>query len=152
MTEIVTGSASVDIARRPAEVAAAVSDITRMGEWSPENTGGRWIEGDGPAVGARFEGDNVAKAGPITLKRWTTVSEVTVHETGSVFEFVVEGTTTWRFEFADADGGTRVTESFAYPQYTGLQKVLYNLAGSRRAAMVRGMEQTLARLKESLEA
>jgi len=49
-----------------------VSDVTRMGEWSPETTGCGWINGaDGPAVGARFKGTN--KHGS---KTWSTVCTV----------------------------------------------------------------------------
>jgi hypothetical protein len=131
-------------------VFAAISDITRMGEWSPENVGGRWVGADGPAVGVRFEGDNVARLGPITVKRWTTVSEVTAYEPDSVFEFLSEGTTTWRYEASPTDTGTRLTESFSHPQYRGVQRVLYNMLGSRKKAMTRGMERTLAAVKSSL--
>ena len=36
-----------------------VTDLTLVGEWSPEYQGGRWHEGsDGPAVGAWFKGRN----------------------------------------------------------------------------------------------
>ena len=34
--------------------------------------------------------DNEAKLGPITLKKWTTTSEITAYEPGEVFEFVTE--------------------------------------------------------------
>ncbi len=37
--------ASVTIAAAPERVWALVTDITRMGEWSPESTGGRWTRG-----------------------------------------------------------------------------------------------------------
>jgi carbon monoxide dehydrogenase subunit G len=151
MTELVTGTASITVARPPQEVFAVVSDITRMGEWSPENVGGRWVEGGGPAVGATFVGDNEAKVGPVTVKKWTTTSEVTVCEPGAVFEFVTEGFTTWRFEMSAANGGTRLTESFSCPPTTGVQKVLYNMLGSRRKAIVRGMEKTLAGMKLAAE-
>lgn len=151
MTEMTTGRADVLIERRPAEVFAAVADVTRMGDWSPETVACRWLEG-GQTLGARFEGDNVASLGPITLKRWTTVSEVTAYEEPTVFEFVAEGVTTWRFEFAPEGDGTRVTESFAHPPTTGAARILYNMMGSRRKAMVRGMEATLGRLKAALEA
>ena len=151
MTELTTGRADILIARRPPEVFAAVADITRMGQWSPETKACRWL-GNGEALGARFEGDNEATLGPVTLKRWTTVSEVTAYEEPSVFEFVTEGVTTWRFEFSPEGEGTRVTESFAHPPTTGVQRVLYNLLGSRRRAMEKGMEQTLGRLKSVLEA
>ena len=70
---MITGAASIVIDRPASEVFSAISDITRMGEWSPECTAGRWIEpATGPAEGAVFEGDNVAAIGPVTLKKWTT--------------------------------------------------------------------------------
>ena len=76
-----TGSATIVIDRSPTEVWAAIADITRMGDYSPECTAGRW-KGDatGPAVGAEFEGDNVAKLAGRTLKKWTTTSKVTACE------------------------------------------------------------------------
>ena len=44
------------IAATPERVYELVSDLPRMGEWSPENTGGSWIKGaTGPAVGAKFK-------------------------------------------------------------------------------------------------
>lgn len=151
MTELTTGRAEILIRRRPTEVFAAVADVTRMGDWSPETTECRWLD-QAQTLGARFEGDNVAALGPITLKRWTTVSEVTDYQEPTVFEFVAEGATTWRFEFAADGEATRVTESFSHARTTGVQRVLYNLMGSRRKAMVKGMEQTLGRLKAALEA
>ena len=43
----------------PERVWDLVTAITRMGEWSPESTGGRWTRGaTGPATGARFVGSN----------------------------------------------------------------------------------------------
>ena len=83
-----TGTASIVVRRPPLEVWAAVADITRMGEFSPECIAGRWLDGaTGPAVGARFEGDNVAKVAGRTVKSWTTTSEVTRCEPGEVFAF-----------------------------------------------------------------
>ena len=62
---MVEGSASMVINRPVSEVFDAVADITRMGEWSPECTGGRWVApATGPSVGAKFEGDNMVKLGP----------------------------------------------------------------------------------------
>ncbi len=134
------------------DVFAAVTDVTRVGEWSPECVACRWV-GDvtGPAVGAQFEGDNIAKLGPITLKRWTTTSEVTDVEPNSSFEFSAEGYTTWRYEFTERDAATIVTESFSYPPYTGWQKWVYGRLLNRQKAMVTGMQATLDRIKQSLE-
>ncbi|MEZ5166483.1 MAG: SRPBCC family protein [Acidimicrobiales bacterium] len=150
-SQMTTGSASVTIARPAAEVFTALSDVTRMGEWSPENRGGRWLDVDGPARGARFEGDNEVKIGPLSVKRWTTTSEVTAYDPPSVFEFVTEGHTVWRFELAESADGVRVTESFSHPATTGVKRLLYSVLGSRRKAMVAGMERTLAALKAALE-
>lgn len=146
-------SVSTVIHRPAADVFAAVTDITRMGEWSPECTGGRWVApATGPAVGATFEGDNVARLGPVTLKRWSTTSEVTECTTGRAFEFIAEGMTTWRYELAEHDGATTLTESFRHAPYTGFQRFLYGMVMRRSQAMVTGMERTLARMKTALEA
>lgn len=146
-------SASTVINRPAAEVFALVADVTRMGEWSPECTGGRWVApASGPAAGAKFEGDNVASLGPITLKRWTTTSEVTEYVPDTVFEFVAEGYTTWRYELEERDGATTVTESFSHKPYEGKEKFIYGTLVRRPQAMVKGMQQTLARMKAALEA
>jgi hypothetical protein len=148
----VLGSAKIVINRPAAEVFAAISDITRMGEWSPECVAGRWVApATGPEVGADFEGDNVAAVGPVTLKKWTTSSKVTACEPGAVFEFVAEEYTTWRYEMTEQDGTTTVTESFSYPPYEGWQRFVYSTLMRRDRSMVKGMEKTLGRIKASLE-
>lgn len=152
MSSTTTGSATIVIDRPPAEVWAAIADVTRMGDWSPECIAGRWAGGaDGPAVGARFEGDNVAKVAGRVLKRWTTTSEVTACETGAVFEFVAEGYTTWRYEFVAEGNGTRVTETFSY-EPKGFQGFMYDTVLRRGSAMTKGMQATLARAKAAIEA
>lgn len=151
-TDLVTGSASMAIQAPIGDVFAAVTDVTRMGEWSPECVDCRWIGGaDGAAVGARFEGDNVAELGPLTLKRWTTTSEVVAMEPNALFEFVAEGHTAWRYEFAEVDGGTVVTESFSHPPYVGWQKWVYGRLANRRKAMTAAMHSTLDQIKQTLE-
>lgn len=152
-----SGSATIIVNRPAIEVWAAIADITRMGEWSPECTAGRWVGGaTGPTVGAEFEGDNVAKVAGRTIKQWTTTSEVTACEPGVVFEFVAENYTTWRYAFAavDANGttnGTTVTESFEYTA-KGFMGFVYNRILFRPKAMTKGMNGTLARVKTTLEA
>jgi hypothetical protein len=62
-----------------------VSDLPRMGEWSPENTGGKWVQGaEGPVTGARFKGSN--KSGRL---RWRTDVIVTTARPGEQFAFEV---------------------------------------------------------------
>ncbi|MCH7789307.1 MAG: SRPBCC family protein [Acidobacteria bacterium] len=146
-------STSIVIDRTPDEVFAAVSDVSRMGEWSAETTKCRWVDGaSGPAVGARFEGDNVAKLGPLTLKRWTTTSMVSECSPREVFEFVAEEYTTWRYEFASQGDQTRVTESFSHRPYEGLSGFVYEKVLRRPKAMVKGMKATLESMKSVLEA
>ena len=146
-----TGSVSIVVNRPPTDAWAAVSDVARMGEWSPECTACRWVgNATGPSVGAKFEGDNVAKFAGRTLKAWTTTSEVTECEPGRVFAFVVEGYTTWRYDFEAAGPATKITESFAYNP-TGFQGFLYTKVLRRDAAMTNGMRRTLERIKAALE-
>ncbi len=69
----------------------------------------------------------------------------------SVFGFVAEGYTSWRYELRDHDGATSVTESFSHKPHEGWQKFVYDTVARRSTAMVKGMQQTLTRMKETLE-
>ncbi|MBI4935923.1 MAG: SRPBCC family protein [Actinobacteria bacterium] len=152
MSDLSTGSASVVVHRPPVDVWAVLADVTRMGEWSPECVACRWVgDATGPAVGASFEGDNVAKVGGRVMKRWTTTSLVTACEPGAVFEFVAEGYTTWRYEFTAEGDGTRVTERFSYVP-KGFQGFMYDTVLRRRSMMTKGMQATLERAKAAIEA
>ena len=76
-------SVSLTIAADAGALWDMVSDVTRMGEWSPECTGGRWIgKRREPVVGARFVGYN--KRG---WARWATTNEVVEAERGTAFAF-----------------------------------------------------------------
>ena len=149
---MIQGHTSTVVNRAPAEVWAAVCDIARMGDYSPECIGGRWIGGaSGPGVGASFEGDNELKVAGRTLKKWTTTSVVSASEPGKTFEFVSENYTTWRYELEAVGETTRVTESFSF-EAKGWQGFLYEKVLRRSKAMVKGMTRTLERLKATLEA
>jgi len=151
--EMIERSATVVINTPPTEVFDAVSDMSRIGDRSPECVSCKWIDGaDGPAVGAKFTGDNVAKLGPITLKKWTTTSEVTECTPGEVFEFNSEGYTTWRYEMrGSGDGSTEVTESCSFPHGEGLKGFLYERVLNRPKSIESGMRQTLGAIKAELE-
>ena len=145
------GTASVVINRRPDDVWSAITDVTQMGEWSPECIAGRWIGGATAAsVGAQFEGDNVAMVAGRAVKRWTTTSVVSACEPGRLFEFVAEGYTTWRYELQPDGDNTRVTESFDY-ESKGLQGFFYNTLLRRPSMMTKGMSRTLATMKAKLD-
>ena len=50
-------AATRDIAAPAEKVWALVSDLPRMGEWSPENAGGKWVKGaTGPGARRRLQG------------------------------------------------------------------------------------------------
>jgi uncharacterized protein YndB with AHSA1/START domain len=101
---------SRDIAA-PAEVVyAAISDVTRMGEWSAECDACQWHDGfDGPGIGATFDGHN--RNGD---HEWTTQGRVVEAEPGRafVFECSMYGVhySTWGYRIEPIDGGCRVTE------------------------------------------
>ena len=74
---------SRDIAASPEQVYAAISDVTRMGEWSEECRSCAWQEGsDGPTVGATFDGDN-----EYGEHRWRTQGKVIEAVPGRAFAF-----------------------------------------------------------------
>ncbi len=147
-----TGSASIVIDRDPMAVFALITDVTRTGEWSPECTSGRWVgDAAGPAVGAKFEGDNALVIGGMTVKRWTTTSEVTECVPGERFAFVAEEYTTWKYDLEPVGTGTRVTESFDFTTASATQRFLYETVARRPSSMVKGMRQTLERIKATLE-
>jgi hypothetical protein len=148
-------SASVTIAADPGDVWDMISDVTRMGEWSPECTSCLWIgPRREPVVGARFVGFN--RRGWL---RWATVNEVVEAERGSVFTFRVGGTgVVWgyRFEPSPDGAGTVVTET---RDTTRARMLLVRLAGpfvggaDNHADELRdGMRKTLCRLKAAAEA
>ena len=147
------GSESMEIDRDPATVFAAIVDVTRIGEWSPECIDARWLDGaTGPATGAKFAGDNRVVVAGVTVKKWTTTSEVTEYVPDRVFEFNAEGYTTWRYELTPSGSGTRVTESFDYTAQPGAQTFVYETLLRRPVAMRKGMRRTLERIKASVEA
>lgn len=99
-----------DIAASPERVYAAISDVTRMGEWSLECEACEWHEGfDGPVVGATFDGHN--RNGELV---WTTQGKVVEAEPGRAFVFeCFAGTyhySTWGYRFEPTETGCRVTE------------------------------------------
>jgi uncharacterized protein YndB with AHSA1/START domain len=146
-------SVSREIAASPEAVWAMVSDVTRMGEWSPENTGGTWIGGaTGPTPGARFKGRN--RAG---VRRWSTVCTITDATPGEDFVFEVAAgplkVARWAYHFVPTETGCTVTETWT-DQRGGLIRTLAGpLTGvSDRASHNRStMEATLERLAAAAE-
>jgi hypothetical protein len=147
-------SASLIVARSPEDLYDMVSDVTRMGEWSPVCKACWWDEGAGPQVGAWFTGRN-------ELPEWTweTRSQVVIADRGREFAFAVGGSSTrWGYTFSPVEGGTRVTESWELLP-AGLARLeerfgedaSTEIAGRAEAART-GIPITLAAIKRCAEA
>jgi hypothetical protein len=147
-------SVSTRVAAPPERVYDLVSDVVRMGEWSPETVRCRWLGGaTAAAVGARFAGTN-----QFGRHKWRTFCRVTAAERGREFAFEVTGggilpVALWRYEMRPVDGGCEVTEHWtdrrgAFLRWYGrhVQAVPDRAEHNRR-----GMEQTLARLRAAAE-
>jgi hypothetical protein len=145
-------SEETEISAPIAEVWQTITDVTRMGEWSPECTATRWVNGaDHAKVGAEFEGDNVVRLGGRTVKRWTTVSEIVECKEPSVFAFVADGYTQWTFKLERVLANcTRVTETFSYVP-KGVAGHIYDRLLGRPRTMALGMRRTLTALKLAIE-
>jgi hypothetical protein len=144
---------SADIAAPADKVWALVSDLPRMGEWSPENTGGRWVNGaTGPVVGAKFRGTN--RKG---LRRWSTTCTVTAADKGARFAFEVTygpvRISTWDYTLTGNGNTTTVTEEWTdrRPAWMKIGSAPVMGVADRAAHNRRGMEQTLANLKAAAE-
>lgn len=141
---------TVEIDTTADEVYRLVSDMARMGEWSPENAGGQWLDGGNGSVGDRFEGHN--KVGD---REWSVVCHVTKADAGAEFQFVTGEPSApfvrWTYRMSGSSP-TTVTEVWDVEQLppTMASRTPEQLAD--RAEQVRsGMAQTLAGMKASAE-
>ncbi|HET6357780.1 SRPBCC family protein [Streptomyces sp.] len=143
----------------PPETAwAAVSDVRRMGEWSPECRGA-WLLGRGgrPRQGTRFLGRNRASWLP-----WVTLCRVVEAVPGEVFAFDVSffgiPLSRWTYRFFAVPLGCEVTEEW-HDRRRGVHGWLITataplLTGvTRRPARNRTtVRATLVALRDALEA
>jgi len=136
----------------PERVYALISDVTRMGEWSPECVKCTW-QGDAnsPTIGARFRGSN--RQGWI---RWSTTAEIVAADPGRLFAFTTRSgkreATRWRYVLSSAGDGTDVTESYESvyePPFVKLGERLFMRDRDRQLAD--GMRATLERIKAVAE-
>lgn len=130
-----------------------VSDLPRIGEWSPECERVEW-EGDVdvPVEGTTFVGHNAV--GPGRRIRYTRHGRVLVADRGREFAFITdEGgreSTVWRYTFSPTDGGTRVTESYEVRWIPTWARIL-DVPTNRHRQLVENMATTLERLRVSAE-
>ncbi|HVW79511.1 MAG TPA: SRPBCC family protein [Mycobacteriales bacterium] len=131
-----------------------VSDLSKMGQWSPEAKGGRWLGGaSGPTTGARFLGHN-SKG----WRRWSTVATVTAAERGKRFAFHVSfgplKIADWSYEFTPTGDTTKVTERWEDRRTAWMERLSAPMMGvpDRPGHNRKNMEATLAALKRGAEA
>lgn len=131
MEDLVTGAGTeVELTVRipPARFWDLISDVTRIGEWSPECVRAAWTEraGDVPCAGDRFQARNEYGDGFVA----TVECVVTEAERPHVFAWVVLDDASevglpgsiWRYELRAAGGGTHVRHTFTHgPGATGMR-------------------------------
>jgi hypothetical protein len=148
-------SVTVHMNASPDDVWALVSDVTRIGSYSPETFEAEWLDGaGGPAVGAKFRGHVKRNGkGPVY---WTTCV-VTECAPGSRFGFDVltgdKALNHWSYAIEPATGGgSEVTESFRLAP-TAAMKLYWAVLGWARGKTNRnGMRTTLEAIRAEVEA
>jgi Polyketide cyclase / dehydrase and lipid transport len=144
---------TVSIDASPAKVWALVTDLGRMGEWSPEVTSCHWLgRRKGPEVGATFVGFN--KRG---WARWATTNAIEEVDPGRSFVFRVRETgVRWGYLIEPDGDGTRLTETRDVGRArTWLIRPFSTLLGGLDAhadELREGMRVTLERIKAAAEA
>jgi uncharacterized protein YndB with AHSA1/START domain len=142
-----------DMAAPPQRVWSLISDVTRMGEWSPEAKGGVWKGGAaGPAVGAKFAGKNARGK-----RTWSTACEVIAADPAARFAFAVKsgplGVATWDYTITPTATGCHVRETWTDDRGV-IIKVLGKVVtgvGDRESHNRDGMTQTLEALAKTAE-
>ena len=138
----------------PAEtIWALVSDVTRIGEYSPETFEAEWLDGaTGPAVGAKFRGHVKRNQKGPTYWSPCTVTEC---EPNRRFTFAVGApgkvVNTWSYRLTPAGDGTDVTESFQLTDNLAMRTYWALLGWSRGTTNRNGMQTTLNRIKAEVE-
>ncbi|TSD95332.1 SRPBCC family protein [Skermania sp. ID1734] len=147
-------SVTVHMAAAPQQIWELISDVTRVGEFSPETFGAEWVgKSTGPALGAKFRG-HVNRNG--WGLKYATVCRVVECEPGRSFAFTVLGPrgvpiNTWSYHLEPDGDGTNVTESFRLHNLLPL-RLYWLVAGWTRGKTNRdNMAATLNRIKSVVE-
>jgi hypothetical protein len=146
-------SVTVHMAAPPEAVWELVSDVTRIGEFSPETFEARWTRGStGPQLGAWFKGH--VKRNGVGPVYWS-LCRVVEYQPAKVFAFTVmianRPVNTWRYELRPAGDGTDVTESFELAGILPLRLYWMLLGWARGRTNREGMRTTLERIKVVVE-
>ena len=148
------GSETITINAPVEDVWGLITDVTRIGEFSPETFEAEWTgDSTGPAEGATFRGHVKRNGRGPTYWVDCWVTSYVEHEE---FEFAVgtgsKAVNNWGYHLRPVEGGTEVTEYFRL-ETSPVLKVYWALAGRWRAKTnSRGMRATLEGMKRALEA
>ncbi|WUJ68257.1 SRPBCC family protein [Kribbella soli] len=136
---------SISVAATPASLYSLVSDLPRMGEWSPECTRVTWT-----VAGERFIGHN-----RVGVVRWFTFGRVVAAEPGRRFAFSIHfgpiPISLWDYSFTPTASGCEVTESWTDHRPRVLRAVFRPVFGNRTPRNADGIHTTLVRLKSTAE-
>lgn len=146
-------SVTVHMAAPAERIWALVSEVTNTGRFSPETFEAEWLDGaTGPALGARFRG-HVKRNG--RGPTYWTVCRVTACEPGREFGFDVllggAPINTWHYRFTPSGDGTDVTKSYALADRPVTRVYGALLGRLRNRTNLRGMRETLERIKAAVE-
>jgi uncharacterized protein YndB with AHSA1/START domain len=143
--------ASTHIKATPEQVWKVVSDLKRMGEWSPQCRK-VVVRGGGPVtLGTKTV--NVNKRG---LLVWPTTAKVVRFEPNKEIAYKInENKSVWSFTITPTEDGVELTERREAPNgTTKMSSMLVNVAmGGEKsfdAELTDGMEQTLGKIKASV--
>lgn len=143
---------SIEIAATPQAVWAIVSDLKRMGEWSPQCRKMFILGGE---VGVGTLTININRQGFLF---WPTRSKIKVFEPDRKLAFrILENGTIWTYELEPIEGGTRLTESRTAPHgvKTISNKLTNTVLGGTAGFeddLLAGIEKTLQKIKTVAEA
>jgi Polyketide cyclase / dehydrase and lipid transport len=145
-------SRTIIVEAPPEQVYKIISDVTRIGELSPECKSAWWDESASPTPGAWFTGRNEREG----RAPWERRCEVVIAEVGRAFGWAAggkeEGSTEWLYRFSPVEGGTKVEESWrVFRMSEGLSALSDEQLQGLKAKTEAGMENTLANLKSVAE-
>jgi uncharacterized protein YndB with AHSA1/START domain len=153
LLEPLRGEVSLHMDAPPERVWSLVTDVSRIGEFSPETFEARWTRGaTGPEVGAHFKGH--VKRNGVGPTYWS-LCRVTQCVPNEVFEFAVgsDGVTVnnWGYRLEPDGSGTRVTEYFRIEPHLVMRAYWAVLGPLRSRTNRKGMQTTLERMKAVVE-
>lgn len=142
---------SIEIDATPEQAWSVISDLERMGEWSPQC---KKMIIRGGTVGLGTRTININRRGPLV---WTTTSKVVRFEPNREIAFrVAENHTVWSYTITPGDSGVTLTERREVNGSTTkissiLVDKLFGGVESFETELKLGMAETLGKIKRAAE-